>query len=564
MGFHPHLRLSDQSGKVGSHSCRQYTRTEPVSQPVYSSAGLPEGLAMASPDPRVELTCSVCVEIFKDPVTLPCGHSFCQGCITRTWDSQEKDESACPECQRRYRKRPELRRSIRLANLVECFSPSKPEQPENGIFCGQCIQIPVPAVKSCLHCEVSLCDNHLRFHRKSPEHVLCDPAASLGNRKCSVHRKILEYYCAQDSTLICASCRLDGDHQGHPVKALREVSENKKDQLRKDMKDMYVKRRKMEERVQQVRERRHRAQERVDGVTGGVMALFRDIRTQLEDLERRILTEISRHHEVILSFSDLIQQLELKKDKLSRRIQRMEELCGVHDPLTVIMGEDVDGEDFCDPDEGDEDLYSGDLDEGLISEMVHTGLSDLMSGVMRGIYVQGPAEVLLDVSTAARNVRISHDLKTISLPCEEDPADGSQDCGLVFSSRSFSSGRHYWEVETSELGDCDFGVAYPSMERTSSLGSDGKSWCMCKWNVNTSNRYLVAHDNAFIDIDQGVSCNRFGVYLDCEAGRLSFYELSIPIRHLHTFSTTFTVPLHAGFSVSNNGDLSPVWITIRN
>ncbi|KAM5135604.1 E3 ubiquitin/ISG15 ligase TRIM25-like [Mantella aurantiaca] len=520
---------------------------------------------MASADPRAELTCSICLEIFRDPVTLPCGHSFCQGCITRTWDNKDEGESVCPECNKRYRARPELKRSVRLVNLVEFFSPVKTEQTRNGIFCSYCIHIPVPAVKSCLHCEASLCDNHLRYHASSPEHNLGEPVASFRNRKCSVHKKILEYFCTEDSTYVCVCCRLDGDHQGHRVQMLHEVTEEKKDKLKENLRKLSFKKREMEKSVQRLLERRNKGQEKAAGVTDRVMALFRDIRRELDVLEKRVLTDISNHDEVLHSIANLIRQTELKKEELSRRIQRMEELCKVTDPMTILKEEDVDGEDFS---QDEEDLYAGDLDEGLISEVLHTGLSDLITGIKRGIYIQGPAEVLLDVRTAARDVYISDDLKTVSLLCEEvnhgEPADRFQECGQVFSTRSFALGRHYWEVETSELGDCVFGVAYPSTDPASSLGSNNKSWCMCKWHLKTSNHYLVAHNNVFTDIQQRVSCNRFGIYLDCEAGRLSFYELSIPIRHLHTFTTTFTEPLHAVFSVSNNGDLSHVWIKIGN
>lgn len=525
---------------------------------------------MASADPRAELTCSICVEIFKDPVTLPCGHSFCQGCITQTWDSQDEGESTCPECNQRYRRRPELKKSVRLVNLVEFFRPA--EQPKDGNFCSHCIHVPVPAVKSCLHCEVSLCDEHLRFHAKSPEHVLSDPSASLGDRKCSAHSRILEYFCTQDSAYVCACCRLDGEHQGHPVQMLQVVSEKKKGKLRENLRKLSLKKREMGKRAQELQEGRNKAQEKMAGMTKKVASLFGDIRRQLEDLERRVMSEITGHNEVLHSISDLIRQLEVKKDELSGKIQRIEEICNVTDPLTVLHEGDEDGEEFCDikesRDEGEEDLYAGDLDEGLISEMIHTGLSDLITGIKRGIYVQGPSEVLLDVATAARNVYISDDLKTVSLLCEkvnrEESPDKSQDSGQVFSTKSFSSGRHYWEVETSELGECVFGVAYPSMDRESGLGSNSKSWCMCKWHLNSSNHYLVTHNNICTDIHQQVSCNRFSIYLDCEAGRLSFYELSIPIRHLHTFTVTFTEPLHAVFSVSNNGDLSSVWMRIRN
>ncbi|CAI9620419.1 unnamed protein product, partial [Staurois parvus] len=150
---------------------------------------------MASSDLRKELECSVCLNIYTDPVTLRCGHNFCRDCIGRVLDTQEGSGGySCPECREEFQDRPALRRNITLRNIVENFQSTHPEQEESGVFCTYCIHTPVPAVKSCLMCEASLCDNHLRVHSKSPEHVLCDPTTSLKDRKCSIHKKLLEYY----------------------------------------------------------------------------------------------------------------------------------------------------------------------------------------------------------------------------------------------------------------------------------------------------------------------------------------------------------------------------------
>ncbi|CAB4486309.1 unnamed protein product [Rhizophagus irregularis] len=41
-----------------------------------------------------ELDCQICYSLFIDPITTPCGHSFCKPCITRSLDHN----SACPIC----------------------------------------------------------------------------------------------------------------------------------------------------------------------------------------------------------------------------------------------------------------------------------------------------------------------------------------------------------------------------------------------------------------------------------------------------------------------------------
>ncbi|CAI9533027.1 unnamed protein product [Staurois parvus] len=231
-----------------------------------------------------------------------------------------------------------MRRNITLRNIVENFQSTHPEQEESGVFCTHCIHTPVPAVKSCLLCEASLCDNHLRVHSKSPEHVLCDPTTSLKDRKCSIHKKILEYYCIEDSTCICVSCRLDGEHRGHQVETLEEASEMKKKKLRNVLQKLMTEREKMEKRVQSLQECRRKVQGKADDETKRVTALFRDLRRRLEDLEKRVLRDISGWAErVSCPMLDYIRDLEIKKEELSRKMRDIEELCNMTDPLTVLQ-----------------------------------------------------------------------------------------------------------------------------------------------------------------------------------------------------------------------------------
>uniref|UniRef100_A0A8C6SUH5 RING-type domain-containing protein n=1 Tax=Neogobius melanostomus TaxID=47308 RepID=A0A8C6SUH5_9GOBI len=48
------------------------------------------------------LTCAICLETFKDPVSLSCHHSFCYNCITNCWEQRET--KTCPVCKRRSSK----------------------------------------------------------------------------------------------------------------------------------------------------------------------------------------------------------------------------------------------------------------------------------------------------------------------------------------------------------------------------------------------------------------------------------------------------------------------------
>ncbi|XP_077119113.1 E3 ubiquitin/ISG15 ligase TRIM25-like [Ranitomeya variabilis] len=388
-----------------------------------------------------------------------CGHNFCRVCIDRVLDTQ--DESgvySCPDCREEFQQWPALMRDFALCKIVKNFRQTDQHQEKiTGIYCTYCVDSPVPAVRSCLHCEASLCDKHLRAHSKSPEHVLSDPSTSLEKRKCSVHKKILEYYCKEDAAFICVSCSLTGKHNGHKMESLDKVSGKKKKKLRNVLRKLITKREETEERVLSLEERRRKAQEKAAGEAERVTALCTDIRRRVDDLEKKVLSEISRQEkEESLSLSALIHQLEIKKDELSRKMRHIEELCNMTDPLTVLQEPDT--RDLCDPEEegGDEDTgghdeqpHEGDdLDVAVISHTLHT-LCDVISGIRSGIYVEGPTDILLDVTTAANNVLISKDLKTAFGTRKKlkhpETAERFQDY-QVMSRRGFTSGRHYWDA----------------------------------------------------------------------------------------------------------------------
>ncbi|XP_069822188.1 E3 ubiquitin-protein ligase TRIM39-like [Dendropsophus ebraccatus] len=569
---------------------------------------------MASADLRDELLCSICLNLYTDPVTLRCGHNFCRGCIDQVLNTQELGVYSCPECREEFQDLPVLMRNITLHNVTERLRSSQPHQEEiTGICCTYCVDSAVPAVRCCLHCEASLCNKHLRSHSKSPEHVLTDPSTSLEKRKCSVHRELLRYYCTKEAICICVSCRLDGEHQGHQVENLGEASEKKKKKLRNVLQKLMTKREKTEEIVRSVEERRRKAQEKGSGEAERVTALFIDIRRRLDDLEKRVLSEISRQEEQLsLSLSDVIQKLEIEKDKLSNRMRHIEELCNMADPLTVLK--DPETGDWCDlgwegvedtgrHDGGDADIGGYDVD--VIAGMLHAGISGLIthletispakpksmrpqpprvrsrpshtqaspvSGTEYGghgvivrtggaggkgaIYGEGPADILLDINTAANNLLISKDLKTASR------TQKSQNCPetlrrfqdyQVMSRQGFTSGRHYWDVEISGSDWWRVGMCYPSIDRRgrlSHIGYNKKSWCLRRerWCINNI-QYLVIHDSKVIQLPDQISSDRVRICLDYEGGRLSFYELCDPISHLHTFTATFTEPLHAALHV---------------
>ncbi|KAM3926891.1 E3 ubiquitin/ISG15 ligase TRIM25-like [Leptodactylus fuscus] len=507
---------------------------------------------MASSALRDELDCPICLSTYRDPVTLRCGHNFCRVCIDLVLDTKDWcGVYFCPECRVKFRKRPVLVKNHKLCNIVERFMSTEQLHNEvGGICCTYCIHSHVPAVKSCLHCEASLCDNHMRVHSRGPEHVLTEPCTNLENRKCPFHKKVLEYYCIDDATCICMSCSLAGEHRGHQIELLKKASLKKKEQLKKISDNLLSKREENVSRVQALSHHKTRVHEGVEVVNHVISDLFEDIRRQMDNLERKILNESLRQQEqVSLLASDLIQKLETENENLSKTMSTIQQMVNVMDPLTVLKDQELNISEVyeVDPSTSDDVHNVADLDMLPISKMISSALEVILQEVKsKGFKMPEVTSVVLDIDTAGYDVAVSEDLQMVSWlgvsQNRPNTPETFQTC-QVLSKSCFSLGVHFLEVESDDRADWCVGMSYASIDRKGEqciIGHNAKSWGLRLWN----NQYSAIHGSKVIQLPALPSCKKLGMFLDYETGRLFFYEMCDPMKHLHTFKATFTEPLH--------------------
>ncbi|KAM9305391.1 tripartite motif-containing protein 29-like [Gastrophryne carolinensis] len=353
-----------------------------------------------------ELSCSICLSFYTEPVSLRCGHSFCRSCIGTALETQEESGVySCPECREKYTERPALEKNRKLCNIVENFRSTQTAE----IHCTYCVETREVAVKSCLQCETFMCAKHLEAHNKTVDHVLLEPTASLRSKKCPIHKKLLEYFCSEDAVCLCVSCCLVGKHKGHKVELLDEASEKKKETLRGVLKKLSSKNKDLEEKIRRLQEHEDKVHEKADDEKKRVEAMFEDIRRKLEIQEKRVLGEISGQKvRISQSIFQQIRKLEAQKDALSKEVSHMEELCNAPDPVTVLQDQQSER-----GDRSEEEPSVPHLDVLLISRTLGRAIDDVFTNIKpkHNIGVQVGGALLPGVGTAPNFEDFSKDLK---------------------------------------------------------------------------------------------------------------------------------------------------------
>ncbi|XP_039460134.1 nuclear factor 7, brain-like [Oreochromis aureus] len=151
-----------------------------------------------------QFLCCICLDVFTDPVSTPCGHNFCKNCISQHWDLNQSCQ--CPMCKETFNTRPQLRVNTFISEMVAQFrreaqqkassSSSEQQAAKPGeVPCDVCTGTRLKALKSCLVCQTSYCQTHLEPHltKEAPKrHQLIDAVENLEGRMCTKHDKLFE------------------------------------------------------------------------------------------------------------------------------------------------------------------------------------------------------------------------------------------------------------------------------------------------------------------------------------------------------------------------------------
>ncbi|XP_044232326.1 tripartite motif-containing protein 16-like [Thunnus albacares] len=540
---------------------------------------------------RETFSCSICLDLLKDPVTIPCGHSYCMNCIKGYWDEDDQRKIySCPQCRQTFTPRPVLMKSTMLAALVEQLKKTGLQAapadhcyagPED-VACDVCTGRKLKAFKSCLTCLISYCENHLQPHYhvgQFKKHKLVNPSEKLQENICSRHDEVMKIFCRTDQQSICYLCSLD-EHKGHDtVSAAAERTERQR--------GLEVSRQQIQQRIQDREKDVKLLQQEVKAVSRSADKAVEDsekIFTELIRLLQKRSSDVkqqirSQQETEVSQVKELQEKLEQEITELKRKDAEMKQLSHTEDhtqfllnyPSLSQLSEPTDSSSInIRPLRYFEDVTAAvselrdQLQDILREKWTNISLTGTEVDVLlpepepktRAEFLKYSHEITLDPNTANKHLLLSEGNRKAERMSEEQSYSSHPDRFTYYTqvlSRESLTERCYWEVEWRGDG-VDVAVAYKNISRAGDLdecrfGYNDKSWSL---DCDTDS-YSFWFDNMSTPVS-GPGSSRVGVYLDHTAGILSFYSISETMTLLHRVQTTFTQPLYAGLCLYYDGD----------
>ncbi|XP_072405953.1 zinc-binding protein A33-like [Chiloscyllium punctatum] len=444
------------------------------------------------------LSCTICAQMYTEPVTLDCGHNFCKGCVLEWWDTGGTGaEVSCPQC-------------------GQCF-------PRRELMPNQLLVTIVASLRSL---------------------NLQDEVDGLGGQRCLLHGQPARFFCSKDLRLVCPSCPPQGQDRGSSTLIAVEEAytvckhklENSVGFLEKKLEEF------CEAQVSQGIQIT-KTTELVKDLEENIEAEFSKLHQFLQDQECALTEKLKRESEVLL------HSLEGNRRLISKRSSSIERLideikCLIHtedqnrilmDTKNILQRTDLHNEPILQPPELNLGEYKGPLQYAAWKQML-----SVISPV--------PAAMTFDPDTANPGLVLSKDHTMVKrrsrfkqLP---ESAKRFSFHAAVLGEAGFAWGRHYWELDVDGMAGWIVGVASEMASRHDDVPLTPANGF---WTVRLWNGKVHAADGAR-DSAGSLCCSegrpdRLGLYLDYGEGQLSFYSAS-DMSHLYTFFHRFQEKLY--------------------
>uniref|UniRef100_A0A8C9XW47 Tripartite motif-containing protein 16-like n=1 Tax=Sander lucioperca TaxID=283035 RepID=A0A8C9XW47_SANLU len=448
---------------------------------------------------RETFSCSICLDLLKDPVTTPCGHSYCMNCIKSHWDGEDcKYSYSCPQCRKTFTPRPVLLKSTMLADLVE-------ELKKTGLQAAPADHCYAGAEDVACHKTVSAAAERTERQKK------LEGSRQNIQQRIQDREKDVKLLQQQAEAINLSADKAVEDSEKiftELIRLLEKRSSDVKQQVRSQQKSEVSRVKELQEKLEQE-----------------ITELKR------KDAELKKLSHTEDHNQFLHNYPSLSP---LSQSTSSIHIRPL----SCFEDVTAAVSEVRDK-----------------LQDVLREKWTNVSLTGTEVDVLlpqpepktRAGFLKYSREITLDPNTANTWLLLSKGNRKATFMREQQSYSSHPnrftDWYQVLSRESLT-GRCYWEVE--RRGGVSVAVAYKNISRAGGseecgFGFNDKSWALyCE-----NNSYTFWSNNVQTRVS-GPESSRVGVYLDHSAGILSFYSVSGTMTLLHRVQTTFTQPLYAG------------------
>nr|DBA34196.1 TPA: hypothetical protein GDO54_001778 [Pyxicephalus adspersus] len=439
-----------------------------------------------------QLTCPICLEVFKDPAMLQCGHSYCRDCL---WGLMKESHIIllCPVCRQEvdYSSSPP---NVTLKRLIETIK------------------------------------------------ILSEEQAT--TETCPNHHNPLSLYCEQDEEIICGLCGTIGDHKHHHITPLTSVYSRMKEDASALMTELQKDKKALEEQINKLINNKTRITNESDVFQSLICREFQELQRYIAEEEAHFLKLVSSKATELISNIEI--QLE-QKNEILRTVQGKErqlEILGNENHLHFIR---VRKEFVCQP----PSPRSVDTTYSAVSFKPGFRQDDIKLTVWKRLQrrILPPPEILkLDPLTAHPLLELAKgdtivQCRSLAGRRGSNP-EGFENSSCVLATRGFSTGKHYWEVIVGTKPKWRIGLVKGTVSRKGKMirAPEAGAWLIGL----KEGRIYEAFKSPSVTLPINSRPQRIGIFLNYERGQLTFFNADNPdeLIPLYTFHAAFQGKLY--------------------